>query len=113
MSVKPNVLPELMRVIKERKAHPSPDSYTCKLLQGGLPSIGAKVREEAEEVIEAASEENDDGRTHVAAEAADLLYHLMVLLAYRDLELADVEEVLAGRFGISGIEEKASRKQSP
>jgi phosphoribosyl-ATP pyrophosphohydrolase len=61
-------------------------------------------------VVEAAAEPGEAGRQHVVAEAGDLIYHLLVLLAARDIELADVEAELARRFGVSGIVEKSFRK---
>jgi len=86
-------LPALERVIAERRAQPSPASWTVKLL-GDPPLIGAKVEEEAEEVARAARDESDE---RVAEEAADVLYHLTVLMASRGLSLADAFEVLNGR----------------
>jgi phosphoribosyl-AMP cyclohydrolase / phosphoribosyl-ATP pyrophosphohydrolase len=86
-------LPALERVIEERRAAPTPGSWTAKLL-ADPPLIGAKVEEEAEEVARAAREEPDE---RVAEEAADVLYHLTVLLASRGLSLADAYEVLNGR----------------
>src|SRR3954462_6004396 len=84
-------LPGLERTIQERVANPS--GYTGQLL-ADPPFIGEKVQEEAEEVARAAREESDE---RVAEEAADVLYHLTVLLASRDLTLADAERVLDGR----------------
>jgi phosphoribosyl-ATP pyrophosphohydrolase/phosphoribosyl-AMP cyclohydrolase len=84
-------LPGLERTIDERVAQPS--GYTGELL-ADPPFIGEKVREEAEEVARAAREESDE---RVAEEAADVLYHLAVLLKSRGLSLADAEEVLLGR----------------
>ena len=86
-------LPALERTIAERRALPTPGSYTAELLADPA-RIGAKVEEEAEEVVRAAREESDE---RVAEEAADLLYHLAVLMAARGLELADAYEVLNGR----------------
>jgi len=86
-------LPALDRVLAQRAAERPEGSYTAQLL-ADPPLIGAKVREEAEEVARAAREE-DDGR--VAQEAADVLYHLAVLLRSRGLDIADAEEVLNGR----------------
>ena len=88
-----DVLPELERTIAVRaRARPS-NSYTAKLLAD--PQLnGAKVCEEAEEVVRAAREESDE---RVAEEAADVLYHLAVLLRGRGLTLADAERVLDGR----------------
>lgn len=104
---------QLERTIQQRKNAGDADaSYTARLLAGGVVKIGGKVTEEAAEVVEAAAEPGEAGRTHTIAEAGDLLYHLLVLLAARDVELAQVEAELARRFGVSGIEEKASRSQA-
>jgi phosphoribosyl-ATP pyrophosphohydrolase/phosphoribosyl-AMP cyclohydrolase len=84
-------LPGLERTIDERVANPT--GYTGRLLQDP-PFIGEKVQEEAEEVARAAREESDE---RVAEEAADVLYHLTVLLHSRGLSLKDAEEVLLGR----------------
>ena len=101
---------ELEATIAARKqAGDAEGSYTAKLLAGGVEKIGAKIVEEAAEVVEAAGEPGDAGREHTIAEAGDLLYHLLVLLAARDIALAEVERELARRFGMSGLEEKASR----
>jgi phosphoribosyl-ATP pyrophosphohydrolase/phosphoribosyl-AMP cyclohydrolase len=86
-------LPNLERTIVERAAQRPEGSYTAALL--AQPArIGEKVREEAEEVTRAAREESDQ---RVAEEAADVLYHLCVLLASRGLSLIDAERVLDGR----------------
>jgi phosphoribosyl-ATP pyrophosphohydrolase/phosphoribosyl-AMP cyclohydrolase len=87
-------LPVLERTIAERAARPDPEqSYTAALL-ADPPQIGAKVQEEAEEVARAAREESDE---RVREEAADVLYHLDVLLAARGLSIADALEELNGR----------------
>ena len=86
-------LPGLERTLQDRVENPTEGSYTAKLL-ADPPFIGEKVQEEAEEVARAAREESDE---RVANEAADVLYHLTVLLKSRGLSLADAEEVLLGR----------------
>jgi phosphoribosyl-AMP cyclohydrolase / phosphoribosyl-ATP pyrophosphohydrolase len=86
-------LPALERTIEARRAERPEGSYTAELL-ADPGRIGAKVEEEAEEVARAARDEPDE---RVAEEAADVLYHLAVLLASRGLELADAYEVLNGR----------------
>jgi phosphoribosyl-AMP cyclohydrolase / phosphoribosyl-ATP pyrophosphohydrolase len=86
-------LPALERTLADRAAHRPAGSYTVELLDDP-PRIGAKVREEAEEVARAAREEADD---RVDEEAADVLYHLTVLLHSRGRALTDAEEVLNGR----------------
>ena len=101
-----------MAVIEDRKAHRSEKSYTSLLLDGGLEKIAVKILEEASEVVVAAAEPGDAGRTHTIREATDVIYHLFVLLAYRDIPLAEVESELMRRFGLSGLEEKASRATS-
>src|SRR3954454_3014687 len=86
-------LPGLERTLEQRAAERPEGSYTAGLL-ADPPRIGEKVQEEAEEVTRAAREEPDE---RVAEEAADVLYHLAVLLRSRGLTLADAEEVLVGR----------------
>jgi phosphoribosyl-AMP cyclohydrolase / phosphoribosyl-ATP pyrophosphohydrolase len=86
-------LPALERTLAERKRERPAGSYTVELLDDP-PRIGAKVEEEAEEVARAAREETDD---RVDEEAADVLFHLTVLLHSRDRSLTDAEEVLNGR----------------
>jgi phosphoribosyl-ATP pyrophosphohydrolase/phosphoribosyl-AMP cyclohydrolase len=86
-------LPALERTIAQRQGAPAPGSYTAELLADPA-RIGEKVQEEAEEVARAAAGEPDE---RVAAEAADVLYHLSVLLASRGLSLADAYEELNAR----------------
>jgi phosphoribosyl-ATP pyrophosphohydrolase/phosphoribosyl-AMP cyclohydrolase len=86
-------LPELERTLADRAAKRPAGSYTVELLDDP-PRIGAKVQEEAEEVSRAAREESDD---RVDEEAADVLYHLTVLLHSRGRALTDAETVLNGR----------------
>jgi phosphoribosyl-ATP pyrophosphohydrolase/phosphoribosyl-AMP cyclohydrolase len=87
------VLPALERIIVARAAERPKGSYTAKLI-GDRELNGAKVREEADEVARAAIDESDE---RLAQEAADVLYHLTVLLHGRELSLADAERVLDGR----------------
>jgi phosphoribosyl-ATP pyrophosphohydrolase/phosphoribosyl-AMP cyclohydrolase len=87
------VLPELERTISERASARPNGSYTVELLDDPA-RIGAKVMEEAGEVVKAAREESDE---RVDEEAADVVYHLLVLLRSRGRELADAERVLAHR----------------
>jgi phosphoribosyl-ATP pyrophosphohydrolase len=105
------VFQQLMRVIADRKANPPERSYTTALLQGGVDRIGCKVMEEAAEVVRAARkfDESAESRGQLVHEAADLVYHLFVLLGFRDVSLGEVETELARRFGISGLDEKAAR----
>ncbi|MCA9268695.1 MAG: phosphoribosyl-ATP diphosphatase, partial [Planctomycetales bacterium] len=84
---------------------------TTSLFAGGVAKIGEKILEEAAEVVEAAGEPGEEGRAHLVREAADLVYHLMVMLAHCDVSLAEVEAELGRRSGVSGLDEKAARKQ--
>jgi phosphoribosyl-ATP pyrophosphohydrolase len=102
---------ELERTIAQRAESPSDRSYTRQLLAGGIAKIGPKIIEEASEVVDAANEAGDAGREHFVREVGDLVYHLMVLMRYKNCSLADLESELARRFGVSGLDEKASRKE--
>ena len=105
-----SIMAALMGVINDRKANPpSEPSYVVNLVRGGVAKIGAKIVEEAAEVVEAGGEPGDGGREHLVKEVADLVFHTAVLLAHRELAWSDVEAELARRFGISGITEKQSR----
>ncbi len=88
-------LPSLERTLRSRAVERPDGSYTVKLLDDP-PTILAKIEEESEEVVRAGREESD---TRVAEEAADLLYHLSVLLVSRDVPQAAVMEVLNARSG--------------
>jgi phosphoribosyl-ATP pyrophosphohydrolase/phosphoribosyl-AMP cyclohydrolase len=87
-------LPLLEEVIRDRKDNPPEGSYTAELFAAGTARIAQKVGEEATETVVAALGPSDG---QVVEEAADLLYHLLVLLAARGLRLADVEAELARR----------------
>jgi phosphoribosyl-ATP pyrophosphohydrolase len=99
----------LMATLRERAQTLPAGSYTTKLLEGGAEKIGSKIREEAAELIEAATEEGDDGRSHFVYEAGDLIYHTLVLLAWRGVDIDEVATELARREGTSGLVEKANR----
>lgn len=89
-----DVLGELDTLIRKREADRPPGSYTTKLFDSGIKRIAQKVGEEGLETALAAVVEDDDA---LLGEAADLVYHLLVLLRMRGLSLADVERVLAAR----------------
>jgi phosphoribosyl-ATP pyrophosphohydrolase len=103
------ILEELFAVIESRKGGDAATSHTARLFQSGTGEIAKKVGEEAVEVV---IEGMRGGGEALADESADLLYHLLVLWADRGVAPADVWQVLADRFGTSGIAEKASRKKS-
>lgn len=92
-------LHDLYTIILDRKTHPKSGSYTCELFAKGEDEILKKVGEEAVEVILAAK---GQGNPRLVEETADLLYHLIVLLAARDLSLADVEAELERRHRKKG-----------
>lgn len=102
-----DILQRLAETFVARK-HAAPESsYVAKLFHNGEDAILKKVIEEAGEVL-LASKDND--KQHLIYEVADLWFHTMVLLAHKDLSAADVLQELARREGVSGIDEKASRK---
>ena len=109
MSQSLEYLTRLMQTLQERAEKRPAGSYTTKLMEGGASKIGSKIREEAEELIEAAGESGDEGREHFIYEAGDLIYHTMVLLAWRGVDLQEIAQELARREGTSGLVEKASR----
>jgi phosphoribosyl-AMP cyclohydrolase / phosphoribosyl-ATP pyrophosphohydrolase len=84
----------LEKTIKDRKENPTEDSYTSKLFRKGINKIAQKVGEEAVELV---IEAKDDNAELFKNEAADLLYHLLVLLAEKDISLNEIEEVLKNR----------------
>ena len=105
-TMKAFTLQELAERVKERAAA-SPDvSYTRKLLDKGVAHCAKKLGEEAVETALAAVGEDRDA---LIAEAADLLYHLLVVLEARGVALAEVEAALSRRMTRSGLEDKASR----
>jgi phosphoribosyl-ATP pyrophosphohydrolase len=99
---------DLAATIDARAASSGDVSYTRKLLDKGAEHCAKKFGEEAVETVIAAVE-ND--RDHLIAESADLVFHWLVLLKSRGVTLADVEDALARRTQMSGLEEKAARKR--
>ena len=98
---------DLERRVNERAAESADVSYTRKLLDRGVAQCAKKLGEEA---VELALASVGESRERLIEEAADLVYHLLVLLKARDIKLAEVEAVLGARVGQSGLAEKASRK---
>jgi phosphoribosyl-AMP cyclohydrolase / phosphoribosyl-ATP pyrophosphohydrolase len=99
-----SILDKLYLTIQERKAHPSAESYTSKLLTGGVDRVLKKVVEEAGEVALAAK---GGRKEEIIGETADLLFHTLVALGYHDVRPEEVYRELAGRFGTSGLKAKA------
>ncbi len=104
---KAEILEQLFQTVMARKGADPSESYTAKLFSKGTRKIAQKLGEEAVETALAAVSE---GKDEVIAESADLLYHLTVLWADQDITPDEVFEALANRQGISGIAEKAARK---
>lgn len=102
------VLARLAEVIESRRGGDPARSYVAKLFAKGNDAILKKVGEEATEVVMAAK---DGEPAKIVAETADLWFHCMVMLAYHGLKPDDVLAELMRREGLSGIDEKASRKQ--
>ena len=101
-------LADLEKRVHERAGASAAESYTRALIEKGVAHCAKKLGEEAIETVLAALQ-NDKGQ--LVAEAADLLYHLLVVLEARGVTLAEVEAVLEKRTAQSGHEEKASRKK--
>ena len=102
-----SALERLAETIAARKGADPDTSWTAKLLARGPEKCAEKFGEEAvEAIIEAAKGD----RERLTAEAADVLYHLLVMLAARDVTLGDVLGELERREGVSGVDEKAARK---
>lgn len=101
-----SALQRLAATIESRKGADPDSSWTAKLFAKGPEKCAEKFGEEA---IEAIIEAVKGDRAKLTFEAADVLYHLLVMLAARDVTLADVEAELARREGTSGIAEKAAR----
>ncbi len=101
------VLERLESTIARRMSADPETSYVARLSAKGVKKIAQKLGEEGVETVIAALAEDDAA---LAGEAADLVFHLVVLLHARGLTLADVCAVLARREGLSGLDEKAARK---
>jgi phosphoribosyl-ATP pyrophosphohydrolase len=100
---------DLEKRVKERATASAEVSYTRTLLDKGVAHCAKKLGEEAVETALAAVSED---REHLVAEAADLLYHLLVVLESRGVALAEVEAALARRTGQTGLQEKAARPRT-
>ncbi len=104
-----DILTQLMRVLEARKQADADSSYVASLYSKGLDSILKKIGEESAETIIAAKGDDNEQTIY---EMADLWFHCLVLLAHKELSAHQVLQELERRFGLSGLEEKASRQQT-
>jgi phosphoribosyl-ATP pyrophosphohydrolase len=102
-----DTLARLEQTIKERRSASAEESYVASLVARGLPVIARKLGEEAVEAVVAALTDN---REELVGEAADVLFHLLVLLVEKGIPLSEVLAELERRGGTSGLAEKAARR---
>ena len=102
-----NIIEKLETILQKRKIEDSKDSYVSSLSSKGNQHICDKIMEEAGELVDA----TEDGKAQVVHETADLLFHVLVLLASLDVKYATILDELTKRFGTSGIEEKNNREK--
>ncbi len=111
-----HILEKLYKTLQERKNADGEKSYVASLYEKGSPKIAEKILEEAQEVIDEAlaldtNPDAQDVQKNIRGEAADLIFHLMVMLSHHDVPPQDVFDILDSRFGTSGHDEKASRNK--
>jgi phosphoribosyl-ATP pyrophosphohydrolase len=105
-----DIIEQLTAILRERKSADANESYVASLYEAGINKILEKVGEEATEVVIAGKEADGSGRDEaLVREVADLWFHSMVLLVYREQDPAWVLAELERRFGTSGLDEKAGR----
>jgi len=106
-----DVLNQLAATLAQRRQADPEQSYVASLHHKGLNKILEKVGEEATEVIIAAKDVASSGdRSALIGEVADLWFHTMVMLSHLEMDINEVMQCLDSRFGVSGLEEKAARK---
>ncbi len=107
-----DILMQLDEVLETRRSGDPTSSYVAKLHALGLDEILEKIGEETVELIVAAKNcDSSKKRTEVVCEMADLWFHCMVLLSHLDGNVTEILDCLRERFGVSGLEEKASRSK--
>jgi phosphoribosyl-ATP pyrophosphohydrolase len=102
-----DILEDLYKVVLERRKADPDNSYIAKRLKQGTAKIAQKLGEEAVETVIAAMEKDREG---IINESADMLFHWLLLLADCNIQVGEVMAELERRKGISGLDEKASRK---
>ena len=108
MNEKKDILERLSNLLIERKYHAGDSSYTAQLYNAGNEKILEKIKEESSELVEAGKAETVI-KKEIVHEAADLLFHTMVLLAFNEINPLEILNELERREGVSGIEEKSRR----
>lgn len=103
-----DILKQLTEVLEQRKSAAADSSYVASLYAKGLDAILKKIGEEATETVMAAK---DGDQRKIIYETADLWFHTLVMLSHQGLSAEDVLAELANRFGLSGLEEKESRRK--
>jgi phosphoribosyl-ATP pyrophosphohydrolase len=103
-----DIFSRLFEVIDERKKASPESSYVAKLMNRGTEKINGKIIEEADEVCEAALE---DDRDHLVYEICDLLFHTFVLASHKEIGIEDIKKEFEKRFGTSGLAEKSGREK--
>ena len=103
-----DIFKKVEEVILSRKSASADESYVASLNQKGIDAILKKIAEESSEVIMATK---DDSKSEIIHEVADLIFHLLVLLGYKDISTDEIGKELSNRFGTSGIEEKKNRNK--
>ena len=101
-----DILQAVYKIIQERKANPSEQSYTASLFAKGIDKILKKLGEEATELVIAGK---GGKRDEIVYEAADLIFHILILLGHSDIPPEEVCMELRRRFGVSGLTEKEAR----
>lgn len=105
-----DILHRLSETLATRRRADPEKSYTAQLFAKGPDSILKKIGEETAELIMAGKEGK---RLNIVRESADVVYHLLVLLAFYDMGIEDVSQEMRRREGISGVDEKKSRGDTP
>ena len=113
-----HIIDELYDILQQRKNESGERSYVASLYEKGSPKIAEKILEEAQEFIDEAfhihnERGSDEVQKNIRNEAADLLFHMMVMLSHYDIPPSDIFDILKQRFGVSGHDEKASRTKTP
>jgi len=108
MDIDKGILQELDEILEDRKKGDVTKSYVAKLFNNGTSAISDKIIEEANELVETIKLK-DNQRKELIHETADLWFHTLVLLSYKDITSTEILNELRSRYGISGIEEKENR----